>query len=327
VVVSAPESRPAAGPPTDPVGAARRRVAEGLGARAVAGAPLGERTTYRTRGVAGLLVVVEDEATLAQVAAVVAETGIELLVVGNGSNLLVADGGFPGLVVALGPAFAAVEPRPEAGLVVAGGAAPLPVLARKSAAAGLRGLEWAVGVPGTVGGAVAMNAGGHGASTGERLVSARLVDLASGLERVVGADGLDLAYRHSNVAASEVVVSAGFAADPGDRAEAEAEIAAIVRWRRQHQPGGRNAGSVFTNPPGDSAGRLIEACGLKGHRVGTAEVSTKHANFIQLDPDGAADDVIELMGHVRSVVAARTGVELASELRIVGVPARPVGRA
>jgi UDP-N-acetylmuramate dehydrogenase len=179
-------------------------------------------------------------------------------------------------------------------------------------------MEWAVGIPGSVGGAVAMNAGGHGSTTGDRLVSARIVDLVSGRERTVGPDGLDLSYRHSNVLTHEIVLEARFAGTAGARAAAEAEISAIVRWRRANQPGGRNAGSVFTNPPGDSAGRLIESCGLKGYRIGSAEVSSKHANFFQCDADGCADDIIELIEAVRGLVLAATGVELSTELRIVG---------
>ena len=125
-------------------------------------------------------------------------------------------------------------------------------------------------------------------------------------------------YRSSSVTASQLVVAAELAVTPGSVEEEQAAVTAIVRWRREHQPGGSNAGSVFTNPEGDSAGRLIEAAGLKGFRMGTAHVSEKHANFIQADKDGRADDVHALMAHVRDVVAERSGVALRAEVRLLG---------
>ena len=185
----------------------------------------------------------------------------------------------------LGEGFARIDV--DVRTVVAGGAVSLPVLARRTAAAGLTGLEWAVGVPGSVGGAVRMNAGGHGSDIAATIRGVRLVDLVGGEHGDVPAAALDLAYRHSSLSPSQVVVSARFELEPGDRATSEAEIAEIVRWRREHQPGGQNAGSVFTNPMGDSAGRLVDAAGLKGFRVGTAHVSEKHANFIQADDGGS----------------------------------------
>lgn len=296
-----------------------------LGAHALLGEPIGPRTTYRVGGAADLFVAVASEGDLARVAAAVAASGVDVLVLGNGSNMLVRDGGVRGLVVAPGGELASVRVDPASGTVVAGGAAAYPVVARQSAAAGLAGMEWAVGIPGSVGGAVRMNAGGHGSSTGDRLVSARIVDLATSAERVAGPGDLALGYRRSNVAPSEVVVEATFRCNPGDPERGAAEIASIVRWRRDNQPGGHNAGSVFTNPPGDSAGRLIELAGLKGRRVGSAEVSSKHANFIQVDASGAADDVLSLVVLVRDVVAERTGIVLETELRVVGEPGRGRG--
>lgn len=289
-----------------------------LGPLASRDVPLGARTTYRAGGRASVLAEVTGEEALAAVVGAVAASGVEVLVVGNGSNLLVPERGYEGLAVVLAGGLARVEPDLGRRRVVAGGGAPYPVLARSCASVGLRGMEWAVGVPGTVGGAVAMNAGGHGATTADRLVRARLVDLRSGAVRDAGPEGLALSYRTSNVSADEVVVEAELAVEPGDRADAAREISAVVRWRREHQPGGRNAGSVFRNPPGDSAGRLIELAGMKGARVGSAEVSRKHANFIQLDPDGSSDDVLELVEVVRDAVAKRTGVELVTELRVAG---------
>ena len=197
------------------------------------------------------------------------------------------------------------------------------MLARRTAAAGLTGLEWAVGVPGSVGGAVRMNAGGHGSDTASTLQRVRVVDLATGEDGEVPASALDLGYRRSALTSTQVVVWAEFALAAGDAATAEAEVRDIVRWRREHQPGGQNAGSVFTNPPGDSAGRLVEAAGAKGLRVGSAEVSPKHANFIQADAGGRADDVFALMVEVRRRVAAHAGVVLHPETHLVGFPPLP----
>jgi UDP-N-acetylmuramate dehydrogenase len=295
-----------------------RRLADGLGTGLGRDVPLGPFTTYRVGGPAAVFVDVEDETDLqAVVDALAADPdAVPVLVIGKGSNLLVADAGFPGLALRLGGTFAAVEIDDL--MVDAGGATALPVLARQTAAAGLTGLEWAVGVPGSVGGGVRMNAGGHGSDLAATLVEVRLLDLCTGEDGAVPAAELDLGYRHSSVRPEQVVVRATFRLATGDADTATAEIAEIVRWRRDNQPGGPNAGSVFTNPEGDSAGRLIDAAGLKGLRVRSAEVSTKHANFIQADPGGRADDVHALMIEVRDKVQAHSGVVLEPETRLIG---------
>ena len=292
-------------------------VAEALGTRARRDAPLGALTTYRVGGSASLLVEDVDRGEL-DVVVEAAREGVPVLVVGRGSNLLVADAGFPGLAVTLGEEFARVET--DGTVVVAGAAASLPVVARRTVAAGLTGFEWAVGVPGSVGGAVRMNAGGHGSDMAASLRRVRVLDLRDGEDEWVPADTLHLGYRRSSLTAHDVVLAAELGLDIGATDAAEAELAEIVRWRRAHQPGGANAGSVFTNPPGDSAGRLIDAAGLKGHRRGSAEVSPKHANFIQVDDGGSADDVVALMAEIRDVVSAHSGVDLRAETRLVGYP-------
>jgi UDP-N-acetylmuramate dehydrogenase len=228
----------------------------------------------------------------------------------------VCDEGFAGLVVLLGDEFAGVTI--DGTTVRAGAAASLPVVARQTAAAGLTGFEWAVGVPGSIGGAVRMNAGGHGADMAASVVGAEVVDLHAGSTMSRSADDLEFGYRHSSIGPSEVVVAATLELAEGDRVRAEAEISEIVRWRRDNQPGGHNAGSVFVNPPGDSAGRLIEAAGCKGRRIGTAEVSSKHANFIQADADGSAADVHRLMLDVQAQVRSHAGVTLVAETRLIG---------
>jgi UDP-N-acetylmuramate dehydrogenase len=287
-------------------------------------APIGPRTTYRVGGHAALLLEAATDDDLRAARDALAESGgdVPVLVVGNGSNLLVADAGFPGLAVVLGDGFASVAI--EGTTVRAGGAALLPVVARRTAAAGLTGFEWAVGVPGSIGGAVRMNAGGHGSDMAASLRRVRVVDLGGGHDGWVPATDLDLGYRHSSVGPATVVVAAELALAVGDQAAAEAEIAEIVRWRRANQPGGQNAGSVFTNPDGDSAGRLIDEAGGKGRRVGSAQVSTKHANFIIADPDGRADDVVALMVAIRDLVAGTLGVVLEPETRLCGYVLPPV---
>jgi UDP-N-acetylmuramate dehydrogenase len=294
------------------------RVLELLGDLAVKDHPIGPLTTYRVGGDAAGFVLIEDEAGLELVAGAVAESGVAVLALGKGSNLLIADVGFAGLVVQLGEGFSSIDLDAGAARAVAGAGAAYPVLARRSAAAGLAGLEWAVGVPGSVGGAVRMNAGGHGSETASSLVSARVVDLATGADGVVAASGLELSYRHSSIADHQLVVTASFALQPGEKGACEAQISEVVRWRRRSQPGGQNAGSVFTNPPGESAGRLVDVAGLKGMRIGSAEVSRKHANFIQADAGGSADDVARLIAEVQRLVEQRLAVTLIPEVRMIG---------
>jgi UDP-N-acetylmuramate dehydrogenase len=302
------------------------RVAQEL-ARALPGAvspnvPLAPFTTYHLGGPVAVLVRAESVADLAAVARVVHEHAPSVLVVGRGSNLLVSDRGFDGVAVVLSGDFDAVElatPGAETGVVRAGGAVPLPVLARRAAAAGWSGLEFFVGIPGSVGGAVRMNAGGHGRETAEVLLRARSVDLAGDAVEVDRPAGqLALGYRASAIGPTEVVTGADLAVAAAPVAACQAAIDEIVRWRREHQPGGANAGSVFRNPPGDSAGRLIDALGLKGFRVGGAVVSPKHANFFQAEPGATADDVRRLVLEVRRRVADATGIVLEPELRMFG---------
>ncbi len=291
--------------------------------------PFADLSTYRIGGPVAVLARVPSVDALTIVAAATRRHRPRLLVIGRGSNLLMSDAGFSGLVVLLEGDFESVSlpDRESHGdvngpAVRAGGAVPLPVLARRTAAAGLTGLEFYVGIPGSVGGAVRMNAGGHGRETVEVLRRVWVLDLLGGGEPDASVERsaaeLDLGYRRSNLRASDVVCAAEFTVTADDAAACEARVADIVRWRREHQPGGQNAGSVFRNPPGDSAGRLIDATGLKGLRVGGAVVSEKHANFFQADPGATARDVRELVAEVRRRVAQATGVELVPELHIFG---------
>ena len=283
--------------------------------------PVGPETTYRVGGSARVGATLAADADMAAVAEVLGASSADVLVVGKGSNLLVADAGFDGVAVWLGAGHDWLEID---GLRLrAGAGAGLPVMARQSAAAGLTGFEWAVGVPGSLGGGVRMNAGGHGADLAASLIGAVVVDLRGGGVEEWDAARLELGYRYSALADHHLVVQAEVGLAAGDAAASQALIADIVAWRRENQPGGQNAGSVFTNPDGDSAGRLIDAAGLKGHRVGTASVSDKHANFFIADRDGSADDLFALMIEVFAQVQNHCGVALRPETRLVGFGAGP----
>ncbi len=293
------------------------RLMDDVGDKIAVDVPMGALTTYRVGGRAAAMVVVDDHETLSAVAAAVAGTGIPVMTLGRGSNMLVADRGFDGLVVHMAGDYAAINVVDET-IVIAGAAAKLPVVARTTVGYGLTGFEWAVGVPGSIGGAVRMNAGGHGADMRDALLDADIVDFAAGERRIVPAEELQLSYRHSALRTDELVVGCRLSLSPGDERKGKAEMAEIVQWRRDNQPGGQNAGSVFTNPDGDSAGRLSDTAGGKGLRVGSAEVSEKHANFIQADEGGSAADVLHVMIEVRTLVEYAHGVVLQPETHLVG---------
>jgi UDP-N-acetylmuramate dehydrogenase len=295
-----------------------------LGSLAQREAPLGIRTTYRVGGAARVLVEAQSVDHLRLVHQAQRASGLPVLTVGRGSNLLVADRGFDGIAVVL-DGFDTVSSADT--VVTAGGAVPLPVLARTTAKWSLAGLEWAVGVPGSVGGGVRMNAGGHGSDIAANLTGVHVFDLVTGQDGEVSVSSLGLRFRGSDLRDDQIVLAATFQLAKGERTASEAELTEIVRWRRQHQPGGQNAGSVFVNPvPGVlSAGQVIDEAGLRGFRIGTACVSEKHANFIQADENGSADDVARVMAHVRAVVLQGRGIDLHSENRLVGFPAELSG--
>ena len=278
--------------------------------------PIGSRTTYRVGGAALAHATVGSHADLGLLVTAAAANQVPTLLMGKGSNMLVADRGFWGIAISLTGDFEAIDIDNTS--ITAGAAVSLPALARRSVAEGLTGFEWAVGVPGSVGGGVVMNAGGHGSDMAASVTEATVLDSTTGELRTMRAQQLSFGYRTSAIDPRSVVLSATLALAPGERTQGETTLSEIVQWRRQNQPGGQNAGSVFTNPSGDSAGRLIDAVGGKGLRVGTAQVSDKHANFIQADQDGSADDVWALMQRVQELVRNEMGIELEPETRLVG---------
>lgn len=296
-------------------------------AKAKRNVDLSQYTTYKVGGTAALHMLVTSIDDLYLVSAVLAEVPLPILVIGRGSNLLVSDSGFQGLALTISGLADYVDlpnrdedPEIEP-IALFGGSVALPVAARQSVARGLTGFEWGVGVPGSVGGAVRMNAGGHGSDMASSLTSVRMFHLRKGLEAHVNAVDLGLRFRGSALDDHHVVLSATVDLEWSKSQEAsEAELQEVVRWRRENQPGGQNAGSVFVNPePGKvSAGEVIDELGMRGLRVGSAQVSEKHANFIQADENGNAHDVVALMAEIRRRVRDERGYVLRSEIRLVG---------
>ena len=280
------------------------------------GVPLSRFSTYRVGGPAALLIKIEDTTVFSTLVKALKKFHLPVLLIGNGSNVLISDDGFEGAVLKLGESFETIEIEGE--VVKAGAAVKLPVLARETVKFGLSGFEWAVGVPGTVGGAVRMNAGGHGSDIASSLLEVTTINLSTGVSSNVPAKALDFSYRYSCIKNTDFVLDAKFELIQGDKDESKRFLNEIVRWRRDNQPGGQNSGSVFTNPEGDSAGRLIEAAGLKGTRIGSAHISEKHANFIQVDEDGSAEDVRKLMSLVVEKVEDFHSITLTPETVLVG---------
>ncbi|MCI0679327.1 MAG: UDP-N-acetylmuramate dehydrogenase [Actinobacteria bacterium] len=279
--------------------------------------PLGAFTTYKAGGPARFFARVGSRRRVLTLIESGITTGLPILVLGRGSNLVVSDRGFPGLVVHLDGEFARYQI--EGVRVSAGAAVPLPRLARATSEAGVTGLEFFVGIPGSVGGAVRQNAGCFGRETRDVLAGAEVVDLRTGVLTARGPDELELAYRHSALRPDEMVLQAVLTGAGGDVVASGELIREVTRWRRDNQPGGTlNAGSVFKNPEGDTAGELIDRLGLKGLRVGDVSVSEKHANFFVAGPGARADDIHRLAMLVKDRVFALTGTILEPEIQFVG---------
>ena len=291
-----------------------RLIARGIVQKEV---PLGPLTTYKSGGAARYYAEVPDHRALEELVGQGTLDLLPILILGRGSNLVVSDEGFPGLVIRLGVGFGEMEF--DATTVTAGAAVSLPRLARAAVDHGLSGLEFFVGVPGSVGGAVRQNAGCFGHETRDRLEHAVVLDLTDGSKRKAGPDALEMSYRHSNVEATDVVVQAVFVSTESDVSASKDELRRITRWRRDHQPGGTfNAGSVFKNPQGEAAGALIDRLGLKGMAVGDVKVSEKHANFFVAGSGATSADIVKLVIAVKNRVFEETGTILEPEIQFVG---------
>jgi UDP-N-acetylenolpyruvoylglucosamine reductase len=286
--------------------------------------PLSRFTTLGAGGPARYFARPETVAELEELLRWATDKRAEVAVVGLGSNLLVADEGVDGLVLKLGGELAQVSTDGDG--LDAGGGAPLAVCLHRSRAAGLGGFEFACAIPGTVGGGVWMNAGAYGGDIAGVLESALVVD-GEGARRLSPAE-LGLSYRHSGLQRGEVVAGARFRLDPRDPAEIKATVAEMQAQRKAAQPTNkRTFGSVFKNPDHElSAGRMLEACGLRGYRIGGAQISPRHANFIE-NADGArAADALALMVEARRRAREQFGVVLEHEVVLLGpLELPPVG--
>jgi len=282
--------------------------------RDIALAPM---TTYKVGGSAQFMAEPANLSELREILSVV-PPDMDVTVLGRGSNVVVSDAGLNGLVIRLGRGFSDAVGRAD-GSIIAGAAVALPKLARLAAREARSGLGFYVGIPGSVGGAVRMNAGGHGSDTKEVLKYAVVLDRSSvEVERWL-VDDLELSYRRSNLGPNHIVLQGCFSTMPGDAADLEREIREITRWRKEHQPGGTlNAGSVFKNPEGRSAGAIIEEAGLKGKYFGPVQVSEVHANFLVAADGATADDIFQFVQYIRSTVAERSGIELEPEIKFLG---------
>lgn len=278
---------------------------------------LAPMTTYKVGGSARWFAEPKDLEELRSILEVVPE-GVTIVVLGRGSNVVVSDTGIDGLVLHLSGAFSAVDTT-ASDRIVAGGAVALPKLARLAAKEGRKGLGFYVGIPGSVGGAVRMNAGGHGSETSDVLETAVVVNLTTGELSKWDNASLSFGYRTCSLTDKDLVVQATFSVSHREPGLLESELREIVRWRRENQPGGTlNAGSVFKNPLVRSAGEIIDDLGLKGLTHGGASVSSKHANFVELQRDAAANDIYLLVSDVQKKVFEMTGVNLEPEIRFLG---------
>jgi len=281
--------------------------------------PMDRYTTFRVGGKAEAVCFPSELTLLRQTVSYLHDEGIPCLIVGKGSNLLVRDGGIKGVVIMLKGSLAAVE-RCGAGdnILLAGGGLAIAELLSYCGVNGLTGLEFLAGIPGSVGGAVFMNAGAFGKEIGDMVQEVRLLTGTGDLKTVPGSQ-LCFSYRRSSLPEGSVIHGIIFNLNTDRQEKVSGRIAEYLKERRQRQPLDMpSAGSVFRNPPGDYAGRLIEKAGLKGKRIGGAMISQKHANFIVNTGGAKAEEIIALIDLARDKVKEETEIILETEIRIVG---------
>jgi UDP-N-acetylmuramate dehydrogenase len=297
-----------------------------LRGRLTPNAVLADITWFRVGGPAQVLFAPADEADLAYFLSRIGPE-IPIFAVGLGSNLLVRDGGVPGVVIRLGRGFN--EITTEGTRLTAGTAVPDVKVARAAAEAGIAGLSFYRGIPGSIGGALRMNAGAHGTETKDVLVSARAVD-RQGNVHVLSCADMGFTYRHCGVADDWIFTQATYQGRPGDPDEIQKDMDEVADYREKNQPvRERTGGSTFKNPPGNSAWKLVDAAGCRGFRVGGAKVSEMHCNFLINDQKATGEDVETLGETVRARVKATSGVTLEWEIIRLGEAkdGRPTGEA
>ena len=299
----------------------------GLRGRLAANVPLADVTWFRVGGPAQVLYTPSDEADLAYFIKG-RPRDLPMHVIGLGSNLLVRDGGVPGIVIRLGRGFSEIRIE-EGHRLSAGTSVPDVKVARAAAEAGIQGLAFYRGIPGSIGGALRMNAGAHGRETKDCLIGARAVDPDGNVHVLSNAD-MGFTYRHSSIPETWIFTQATFAGEAGAPSEILREMEAVADYREKNQPiKERTGGSTFKNPPGNSAWKLIDQAGCRGLRIGGAKVSEMHCNFLINDQQASGEDVERLGETVRARVKAASGVTLNWEIIRLGLPStgRPIGEA
>jgi UDP-N-acetylmuramate dehydrogenase len=279
--------------------------------------PLARYTTWRIGGPARYLVLPAETEDVARALELAQDRGLPWVILGLGSNLLVKDGGFPGVVIRLGKGIDRFEMKGATAIVGAG--MPTPILARRTAEAGFVGVERFVGIPGTVGGGIFMNAGCHGAEFAEIVTEVTVMD-QRGKVKQLSRKQISFKYRSSNI--EGIVLEAKLGLGEESPAKLKELQAKLFRWRKAGTPFDQPCcGSTFTNPSGSAktAGMLIDECALKGFTIGGAQVSTMHANYIINKGTATAGDVLKIIDHIRKTVAKKTGITLELECKIIGV--------
>lgn len=280
--------------------------------------PMSLHTTFRVGGPADYFVLPEDEKQLIQVIDCCDQARADYFILGNGSNILVSDQGYRGVVISMRTGFGHIQNNGKD--IIAGGGAMLSQTARTAASNRLSGLEFAAGIPGTVGGAVMMNAGAYGAEIKDVLLWARVYCPAAGRVIQLDADGLALGYRTSNVGENGyIVLEAAFGLQPGESGQIRETMDDLARRRKEKQPlEFPSAGSTFKRPAGNFAGKLIQDAGLAGYRIGGAQVSEKHCGFVINTGGAAAADIFTLCRYVQQKVKEYSGVMLELEPKLLG---------
>ncbi len=279
---------------------------------------LSRRTSYRIGGPARLLILVHSYAALGKVVDVLAAENVDWVILGKGSNVLASDAGYEGAVIILDDEFARVSVDADEGLICAGAGALLSKVVADAAKAELSGLEFCVGIPGTVGGAVSMDAGTRREWIGQRVRDLVVYRPGEGLHRYEGHE-IEWGYRCTSIPTSEIILEATLELAHGERSAISADMESRLARRRRTQPMGKpTCGSVFRNPPDRSAGILIDSCGCKGLSSGRAQVSAEHANFIVNNGGATASDVVSLIQLMHDAVLANHGVDLKCEVKLLG---------